>query len=132
MIRPTTAFPDPKVNFFSLLGLSELRRPWRTKPRPWRTVKFPKTPTSVSVFFFVIHLLKSSKVTGFWLLIWESLKKSEFLFFFFLCGGIIQIALVPNQSLQDNLTPARVAPIKKFVLLHLKALTQVLFPSLIS
>jgi len=95
-------------------------------------VKFLKTPTTVSFFFFVIHLLKSSNITGFWLLIWESLKKSEFLFLFFLCVGNIQIALVPNQSLQDNLTPAKVAPIKKFVLLRLKALTQVLSPSLIS
>lgn len=61
-----------------------------------------------------------------WLLFVELLLK--FLFFTLLCD--IQIALVPKQILLENLTLAKDALIKKFVLLLLKALTQVLSLSL--
>jgi hypothetical protein len=72
-------------------------------------------PMSVRLFFpLYFHLPKSL-----------ALLILNFHFVSWLNTINIQIALVPNQSPLENLTPAKVALIKKLVLLPPKALTQV-------
>ena len=73
-------------------------------------------------FFFIS--LNFPKSLGF--VKWGSLK-NPFLILFVFVFCLIQIALVLNQSPQENLTLAKVVLIKKLVLLPQKALTQVFY-----
>ena len=74
-------------------------------------------------FFFFISL-NFPKSLGF--VKWGSLK-IPFLILFVFVFCLIQIALVLNQSPQENLTLAQVVLTKKLVLLPPKALTQVFY-----